>query len=359
MPHSILLLPGDGIGPEVSAQARKILELLGPHCGGIDLHEADFGGVACDRHGDPLPEATLEQALASDATLLGAVGGPNYDSLPTEQRPEKGLLRLRAGLKVYANLRPVRIYPELIESSSLRPEFIRKLDLVIVREFIGGLYFATPRGIDGIDEQRVGYNTMSYSVPEIRRITTIALKLAANRRKVLCSVDKANVLEVSRLWRDVVTEMAAKEPDIEVSHLYVDNAAMQLVRQPEIFDVILTDNIFGDILSDLAAEMVGSIGMLPSAALGDKHGLYEPIHGSAPDIAAQDLANPCAAILSVAMMLESSLDQPQLATKVRDAVGAALAAGHRTQDLCRAGEKPLPCSEMGAAIHSELAGLLA
>lgn len=359
MTFKVLILAGDGIGPEVTQHARAVLDIVGPKLGGLEILEGDFGGVAHDRHGDPLPEQTLELALNCDATLLGAVGGPAYDTLPLKKRPEAGLLRLRKEMGVFANLRPVVVYPELIDSSSLRPEIIANLDIVIVRELIGGIYFSKPRGITSAAGEREGFNTMRYSTSEIRRIAKVAFALATARPgKRVCSVDKANVLEVSRLWREVVTEVAEDYPGIELEHMYVDNAAMQLVREPRTFDVILAGNIFGDILSDLAAELVGSIGMLPSASVGERRGLYEPIHGSAPMLAGKDMANPCASILSVALMLESSLDAKEMAAQVRSAVRIVLARGLRTPDLCRAGESGVSCSQMGKAICRQLEQLL-
>lgn len=349
MADGILLLPGDGIGPEVIGQLRPLLEKLAPRAG-LEVAEADFGGCAIDRHGSPLPAETLAQARSAQAVLLGAVGGPKYDALPLAERPEKGLLNLRAGLGVYANLRPAAIRDDLLAASSLKEEVAKGMDVFIVRELIGGIYFSEPRGVEGDGDERTAYNTMRYSVGEIRRIAKIAFQVAQKRGGKLCSVDKANVLEVSRLWRETVTAMAADYPDVELRHMYVDNAAMQMVADPRQFDVIVTGNIFGDILSDLAAELAGSIGMLPSGSLGDGAGLFEPVHGSAPDIAGADRANPCAAFMSLSMAFDLALGQAGLGTAVRDAIGDVLRDGLRTADIARQGEAAVGCTEMGEAI---------
>lgn len=345
MTRKVLVLPGDGIGPEVTAQAGRILDAAG-----IGWETSPFGGEAIDLHGDPLPEETLEKALAADAVLLGAVGSPRHDSLPPEQKPEKGLLRLRSALGAYANLRPAVCFEGLAGASTLRPEVVEGTDLLIVRELIGGIYFSGPRGFEGEGGGRSAHNTMRYSAEEVRRVAKVAFEAAQGRGKRLCSVDKANVLEVSVLWRETVSEMAGDHPGVELSHMYVDNCAMQLVRDPRQFDVIVTSNLFGDILSDLASELAGSIGMLPSAATGEGPGLYEPVHGSAPDIAGKDMANPCAAILSLAMLLEHSLGEPELSRKLAAAVRDAVSSGLRTADIAGGGNRTVGCAEMGDAI---------
>ena len=334
MPKKVLLLPGDGIGPEVIAEAEKVihaLRQLGLH---LECESALIGGAAYDASGDPLPERTLQSAQQSDAVLLGAVGAPHYNDLPAELTPESGLLRLRQTLGVFANLRPAAVMPELISSSHLRAAQAKDLDLLIVRELIGGIYFSEPRGERlNAEGRREAYNTMRYSEDEIERIAHVAFAAARQRAQRLCSVDKANVLEVSRLWREVVNRTARDYPEVDVNHLYVDNAAMQLVFNPAQFDVIVTGNLFGDILSDLAAMLTGSIGLLPSASLNaDNKGLYEPVHGSAPDIAGQGLANPLAAILSLAMLLRHSLSEANLANRLESAVKSALRKV-RTADL--------------------------
>ena len=354
--NKILLLPGDGIGPEVIAQAKKVLEhLRAEHGLNIELEEALIGGAAYDDCKEPLPETTLALAKQSDAVLLGAVGGPKYEAIERELRPEKGLLRIRAELDLFANLRPAILYPSLAGASSLKPELVADLDIMIVRELTGGIYFGEPRGIrtsgDGIKQ---GFNTLVYDENEISRIAHVAFRIAQKRSGNLCSVDKANVLEVSELWREVVETVHAEYKGVSLSHMYVDNAAMQLVREPNQFDVVLTGNLFGDILSDAAAMLTGSIGMLPSASL-DSHdkGMYEPIHGSAPDIAGKNLANPLATILSIAMMLRFSLNEIELANKVEDAVKRAIEKGLRTADIA-AGEQAIGTSEMGDALINEL-----
>jgi len=353
----ILILPGDGIGPEVVAEAVKVLSFLN-HTHGLDLEmePALIGGGAYDVHGTPLPEPTLALAKAADAVLLGAVGGYKWDGLDMSLRPEKGLLGLRAGLGLFANLRPAILYPQLADASSLKPEVVAGLDLMIVRELTGGIYFGEPRGVRRLDSgERVGVNTLVYTESEIRRIAKVAFDTAMQRERRVCSVDKANVLECTALWREVVTDAARDYPEVSLSHMYVDNAAMQLVCAPKQFDVMVTTNMFGDILSDCAAMLTGSIGMLPSASLdaGGK-GMYEPIHGSAPDIAGKGIANPLATILSAAMMLRYSLGQPALADRVEAAVGDVLAHGLRTADIYREGTRKVGTAEMGEAVVTAL-----
>lgn len=356
----VLILAGDGIGPEVTAAAVKVLTLINARLKlNIQIERALIGGAAIEATGQPLPQATLHGAQAADAILLGAVGGSQWDTLPADQRPEKGLLQLRAGLGVFANLRPAILYPQLASASSLKPELVSGLDIVIVRELIGDIYFGEPRGIRVLENgERQGYNTAVYSESEIRRIAKIAFELARKRSKKLCSVDKANVLEVSRLWRQTVDEVASGYSDVSLSHMYVDNAAMQLVRAPKQFDVIVTGNLFGDILSDEAAMLTGSIGMLPSASLNERgQGLYEPCHGSAPDIAGKNLANPLATILSVAMMLRHSLQQEKAAELIETAVQSVLDQGYRTADIYTPGTKKVTTVEMGAAVVEILKNL--
>ncbi|WP_025770409.1 3-isopropylmalate dehydrogenase [Thioalkalivibrio sp. HK1] len=357
MTSRILLLPGDGIGPEIIAQARKVLDALCSQ-GALDarIDEASIGGDATDRFGTPLPDETLESAKAADAILLGAVGGPQWDGVERSLRPERGLLRLRSELGVFANLRPAIAYPQLVGSSTLKPEVIRGLDLLIVRELTGGIYFGDPRGIRTLDDgRRQGFNTLVYAEDEIERVCRVAFESARRRSKRLCSVDKANVLEVSELWRDVAETVAKDYPDVFLSHLYVDNAAMQLVRDPKQFDVIVTTNMFGDILSDLASMLTGSIGMLPSASLDAKaKGLYEPIHGTAPDIAGQGVANPLATILSAAMMLRHSLGLPDLSDRIEAAVGRALDRGFRTPDIHSPETTLVDTVQMGDAVVDAL-----
>jgi len=352
----VAVLPGDGIGPEVVAEAMKVLRALSSFGLTLEFAEADVGGVATDRHGDPLPEATLALARASDAVLFGAVGAPKYDSLPRALRPEQGLLRIRKELGLFANLRPARIYPGLAGASSLRPEIVEGLDILIIRELTGDIYFGQPRGIRTLENgEREGFDTMRYREGEIRRIARVAFEAARGRSRKVCSVDKANVLETTQLWRDVVTEVGRDYPDVALSHMLVDNAAMQLVRSPRQFDVIVTGNMFGDILSDEASAVTGSIGMLPSASLDENlKGMYEPIHGSAPDIAGRGIANPLATILSAAMMLRHSLRQEGLARRVEAAVESVLLAGHRTADIARPGERALGTAEMGFAVVAAL-----
>jgi len=355
----IAVFPGDGIGPEVIRQAVRVLEIVARHTGtALDLTEGLVGGAAYDRCGTPLPPESLEQALASDAVLLGAVGGPSWEALPYDVRPERALLGLRERLGLFANLRPVVAFDDLIDASPLKPGIVRGTDILILRELTGDVYFGRPRGIRVEDGRRVGVNTMIYAEEEIRRIALKAFETARGRRKDVVSVDKANVLESTELWRDVVTEVGRGYPDVALRHLYVDNCAMQLILNPAQFDVIVTTNLFGDILSDEAAMLTGSIGLLPSASLGDRHALYEPIHGSAPDIAGQDLANPLAAILSVAMMLKHSLAMPAEARLVEAAVGEVLHRGWRTRDIHRDGATRVGTAGMGEEVCRTLEGLL-
>ncbi len=357
MSKLIAVLPGDGIGPEITAEAVKVLEALKANHGlAIEMETATIGGAGYDQHGHPLPPETLDLARKADAILLGAVGGYKWESLDISVRPEKGLLGLRAELKLFSNLRPAILYPQLADASTLKPEVVSGLDLMIVRELTGGIYFGKPRGIRLLDNgERQGYNTLVYAESEIERIARSAFDIAMKRDKRLCSVDKANVLECTELWREVVERVAKEYPQVELSHLYVDNAAMQLVRAPKQFDVMVTTNMFGDILSDCAAMLTGSIGMLPSASLDAKgKGMYEPIHGSAPDIAGQNIANPLATILSVAMMLRYSLGKEALADKIEAAVNRALDADYRTGDIYTDGMKRVSTSEMGDAIVANL-----
>lgn len=358
MSKQILLLPGDGIGPEIIAEARKVLERLNQLMDlKLEFSEALLGGCATDAAGKPLPEETLERARAADAILMGSVGGPQWDTVERSLRPEQGLLQLRSGLDLFANLRPAILYPQLADASSLKREIVAGLDIMIVRELTGGIYFGQPRGIHTLENgEREGFNTYRYAEHEIERIGRVAFELAQKRNKKLCSVDKANVLEVTVLWREVMTELAKDYPDVELSHMYVDNAAMQLVRAPKQFDVIVTGNMFGDILSDEAAMLTGSIGMLPSASLnGSGAGLYEPCHGSAPDIAGQGKANPLATILSAAMMLRYSLGHPEAAERIEQAVGEVLDSGLRTADIFTDGCRRASTAEMGDAVVAALA----
>ena len=353
----VLLLPGDGIGQEVTASAGRILEKIVQLEGvEIELLEGLIGGAAIDSTGDPLPKETLELAKECDAVLLGGVGGPKWDDLPTDKKPEKGLLRIRQELDLFANLRPALLFPPLSSASSLKPELVENLDILILRELTGGIYFGEPRGVELRENERVGFNTLVYSEGEIERIARVGFELAEKRSGKVCSVDKANVLEVSQLWREVVNDIAVDYPGVELSHMYVDNAAMQLVRQPKQFDVIVTGNMFGDILSDVAAMLTGSLGMLPSASLASNgSGLYEPVHGTAPDIAGQDLANPLATILSVAMMCKYSLDLPKAANSIETAVSAVLEAGYRTSDIFSdSAQTQVGCVEMSELVLERL-----
>jgi len=352
----IAILAGDGIGPEIVAQAVKVLKALARDGLKLELEEAPFGGAGVDRHGDPLPEPTLRLARAADAVLCGAVGGPKYDALPRPQRPEQGILRIRQELGLFANLRPALLFPELTGASSLKPEVVSGLDIMIVRELTGDIYFGEPRGRrTNARGAREGYDTMRYSEPEIVRIAEVGFAAAMKRGRRLTSVDKENVLETSRLWREVVSGIGRKYPQVELTHMYVDNAAMQLVRAPRHFDVIVTGNLFGDILSDEASMLTGSIGMLPSASLdANSKGLYEPAHGSAPDIAGKDVANPLATILSSAMMLRYTFGQEGAARRIEGAVRKVLAAGYRTADIFEPGTKKVGTREMGDAVVAAL-----
>ncbi|WP_455756017.1 3-isopropylmalate dehydrogenase [Sulfurimonas sp.] len=346
--YKITLIKGDGIGPEIIDEAVKVLDAVSSCCGfHFDYDDALMGGIAYDITGDPLPQETITKSLNSDAVLFGAIGGAKWDSLPREKRPESGLLRFRKELGVYANLRPAVVYDELINASSLKPEIINGVDIMVVRELIGGIYFGEPKG----RTEDKGWNTMVYTRDEIVRIAHHAFKIAQKRDKRVCSIDKANVLDVSQLWRDVVTEISEEYPDVELTHMYVDNAAMQLVLNPRQFDVMLTGNIFGDILSDEASMLCGSIGLLPSASVGDKIGVYEPIHGSAPDIAGQGIANPIATISSASMMLRYALGEIEAADKIDNAIKKALSEGYRTGDLAQFDAKEIcSTSEMGSII---------
>ena len=350
---NIAVLPGDGIGPEITKQAIKVLDALGLSSA---VEYAPIGGAAYDEFNDPLPKITLDLANKADAILLGAVGDWKYDNLPREMRPERGLLRIREGLNLFANLRPAIMFPELINASSLKPEIVSELDVMIIRELTGDIYFGQPRGISiNKNGEEEGINTMRYKDSEIRRIAHVAFKTASKRSKKLCSVDKANVLETTELWRRVVTEIAEDYPDVELSHMYVDNAAMQLVRDPKQFDVIVTGNIFGDILSDQASMLTGSIGMLPSASLDENNkGMYEPSHGSAPDIAGKDRANPIATILSLAMMFKYTFNDLKKFTIIEDAVKQVLKDNFRTDDIASEGLQVLGCEAMGDAIAERL-----
>ena len=351
--HHITLLPGDGIGPEIISVAVEVLNAIADkHDLKFIFTEALIGGAAIDETGEPLPEETLEICRDSDAVLLSAIGGYKWDNLPRHQRPETGLLEMRSQLGLFANLRPATIVPQLIDASSLKPEVVEGVDIMVVRELTGGIYFGQPKGIFVSETgERRGVNTMAYHVSEIDRIAKVGFETAQKRKGKLCSVDKANVLDVSQLWRDRVTEMAKDYSDVELSHLYVDNAAMQLVRAPKQFDTIVTGNLFGDILSDAAAMLTGSIGMLPSASLGTgTPGVFEPVHGSAPDIAGQDKANPLAQVLSAAMMLRYGLNEPDAATKIETAVNQVLDRGYRTGDIMSPGMKAVGCKQMGEVL---------
>ena len=359
----LLVLPGDGIGPEVMAEVGRVVDWFDrKRAIGFDLEEDLVGGAAIDAHGTPLADATLDKALAADAVLLGAVGGPKWDELPFEQKPERGLLRLRKEMELFANLRPALCFGPLVEASTLKPDVVSGLDIMIVRELTGGVYFGEPRGIETLpDGQRRGINTQVYTTGEIRRVAAVAFELARKRGNRLCSVEKANVMESGVLWREEVTALHAESyADVELSHMYADNCAMQLVRAPKQFDVIVTDNLFGDMLSDAAAMLTGSLGMLPSASLGatDETGrrraLYEPVHGSAPDIAGAGKANPLATILSFAMLLRYSFDQGEEADLLEKSVEAVLAEGKRTADILQPGAAAVSTSDMGDAVLGQL-----
>jgi 3-isopropylmalate dehydrogenase len=348
----VAVLPGDGIGPEIIAQATKVLLKASR---GLEMHEAPVGGAAYDDCGDPLPPSTLTLAKEADAILFGAVGDPRYDRLERAKRPEQAILGLRKALGLFANLRPAQVHPELAGASALKAEVVAGLDILIVRELTGDIYFGEPRGIREVEGVREGFDTMRYSEPEIRRIASVAFEAARKRSRRLCSVDKANVLETSQLWREIITDESKNHKDVELSHMYVDNCAMQLVRNPKQFDVIVTGNMFGDILSDEASMLTGSIGMLPSAALDERgKGLYEPIHGTAPDIAGKGLANPLATILSAAMMLRYSLNQPSAAERIEKAVAQVLREGLRTADIHTAGMRKVGTADMGDAVVAAL-----
>jgi 3-isopropylmalate dehydrogenase len=355
----VAVFAGDGIGPEIVAEALKFLECLRTEFGlSVEVEEGLVGGAAIDATGRPLPEQSLALAEAADAVLLGAVGGSKWDGLARERRPEQGLLGLRSGLRLFANLRPAILYPELVEASTLKPAVVSGLDIMIVRELTGGIYFGQPRGIRHLDNgERQGVNTLVYRESEIRRVGRVAFETARKRTRRLCSVDKANVLEATELWRQVMSELQDDYPDVRLSHMYVDNAAMQLVRAPKQFDVIVTTNLFGDILSDCAAMLTGSIGMLPSASLdADGKGMYEPVHGSAPDIAGKGIANPLATVLSVGMMLRYTLRQPDLAERLEAAVRSVLKHGLRTADLWVPGTEKVGTREMGEAVLAAFRG---
>ncbi|MEO5367656.1 MAG: 3-isopropylmalate dehydrogenase [Magnetococcus sp. WYHC-3] len=359
MGKKILLLPGDGIGQEITAEAVKVLQRLDADLGlGLELEWGLIGGSAYDATGTPLPPATVERAKAVDAVLLGAVGGPRWESLDYAVRPERGLLGIRKALDLYCNLRPAQVFPQLADASTLKREVVAGIDIMVVRELSSGIYFGTPKGVETLpDGRRKGFNTLVYTTDEIERVAHSAFQAAQKRSRRVCSVDKANVLEATELWREVVTTVQkACYPDVELSHMYVDNAAMQLIRNPRQFDVIVTTNMFGDILSDEASMLTGSIGMLPSASLGQKYALYEPIHGSAPDIAGQGVANPLATILSVAMMFRHTLDLPVAALRIEKAVNAVLDAGLRTADILGSepGLRRVGTAAMGDAVVAAL-----
>ena len=356
MTYKIAVLPGDGIGPEIVNEALKVLNRLKADGLDVETEEAPLGGAAYDRYGHPYPEATQKLVRAADAVLLGAVGGPQYDNLDRPLRPERGLLAIRKDLGLFANLRPAILYPELANASTLKPEVVSGLDIMIVRELTGDIYFGQPRGIR-INQagEREGFNTMLYAESEIRRIAHVAFGIAMKRNKKLCSVDKANVLETTEFWKEIFIDVAKEYPEVQLSHMYVDNAAMQLVRNPKQFDVMVTGNIFGDILSDEASMLTGSIGMLPSASLdANNKGLYEPSHGSAPDIAGKNIANPLATILSLAMMLRYTFNQEAAAQRIEAAVQKVLQQGYRTADIYEPGTKKVSTSEMGDAVVAAL-----
>ena len=352
---AVLVLEGDGIGPEVTASAIQVLERVCKHAGiTLSTERGPFGGASIDLHGEPITQAMLDRALQVDAVLLGACGGPKWDALPTEKRPEKGLLRLREHMQVFANLRPAKLFGALSDASPLKAERAANFDFVVVRELVGGLYFGKPRYVQGEPGKRVGANTMTYTEDEIVRIGRVAFETAMRRKKKLLSVDKSNVLEVMALWRSVMTELGKQYPEVQLSHMYVYNAAMQLILRPSEFDVLVMENMLGDILSDLAAAATGSIGLLPSAAVGNGPALYEPVHGSAPDIAGQGKANPLAAIMTIAMLLEHTAKRSDLANAVNGAVEDVLDAGVRTGDIAKKGEKIVGTKEIGDAVLAAL-----
>jgi len=351
----LALLAGDGIGPEIMAEAKRVLDVFRKEGLSIETEEELIGGAAYDAHGDPLPDATLKLAQQADAVLFGAVGSPKHDKLPRDKRPEKAILGLRKECDFFANLRPAQVFPELADASTLKPEVVSGLDIMIIRELTGDIYFGQPRGVKGEAPNREGFNTMTYTEPQIRRILHVGFKTARARNKKLTSVDKMNVLETTQLWRDIAEEIAPEYPDVQLSHMLVDNCAMQLVRNPRQFDVMVCGNMFGDILSDEASMLTGSIGMLPSASLdANGKGLYEPIHGSAPDIAGQGKANPLAMILSMAMMFRYTFQRADIAARIEKAVRAALASGLRTADIAGTKSKPVTTTEMGSAVVKAL-----
>ena len=353
----ITLLSGDGIGPEVSKEAEKLLNVIEKQFDyKFEIIKKDFGGVAIDKHGVPLPEDTLNTCKKSDAVLLAAIGGPKYDNLPREKRPESGLLELRAGLNAFANLRPVMLFDPLLDSSTIKKEVLSGTDLIVIRELTGGLYFGKPKGIEVRNGEKVGFNTMIYTESEIKRIAKVAFEIAKKRKKKVTSIDKANVLDVSQLWRDTVIEVSKNYKDVTLEHLYIDNAAMQLIKNPKQFDVILAENLFGDILSDEGAMLTGSIGMLPSASMGDGSfpSIYEPVHGSAPDIAGKNLANPIAMILSIAMMFKYSFNNEKIYDTILKSVQNVLDEGYRTKDIAQDGCKLVGTIEMGDLVCNKI-----
>jgi 3-isopropylmalate dehydrogenase len=356
---NIAILPGDGIGPEIMRQALKVLQVIEEKTDlSFEIKEGLIGGCAIDKFGVPFPQETQDLVLKADAVLLGAVGGPKWDNLDFAIRPEKALLGLRKLLEAFANLRPAKLYDALLGASSLKPEVVQGVDVMVVRELTSGIYFGEPRGIVVENDERVGINTLKYREGEIKRIAKVAFETARKRKKKVVSVDKANVLEATMLWREVVTEVHKDYPDVELSHMYVDNAAMQIIRWPKQFDVIVTTNIFGDILSDACAMLTGSLGMLPSASIGGKVGLYEPIHGSAPDIAGQDIANPIATINSVGMMFTYSFERPDLEAAIDKAVQTVLNQGYRTKDIWEEGKTLVGTEKMGDLIAEALEACL-
>jgi len=356
--YKIAVLPGDGIGPEVVGEAVNVLQTVAETSGfQIETNYADVGGIALDKFDEPLPAKTLELCKSSDAVLLGAIGAPQYDTLPSHKRPERGLLGLREGLGLFANLRPAKVYPSLVEASSVKKELIEGIDIFIVRELTGGVYFGKPRGFDDQNGGR-GFNTMVYDKNEVERIARVAFEAAQKRSKKVTSVDKANVLEVSQFWRKIVIKVAQDYPDVQLDHMYVDNCAMQLIRRPKQFDVILTGNLFGDILSDEASMLTGSLGMLPSASVGSDTAMYEPVHGSAPDITGQNIANPIATIASIAMMLKYSFDRNKEAEAIETAINKILLKGYRTKDIASDGTQVVSTKKMGKLISEQVRLLL-